>query len=50
MVPGQKNPQEIYAGFFHILNADYSIKGNAFAGLNSGGPDFGFSFVAVRWF
>ena len=50
MIPGEKNPQEIYAGFFHILNADYSIKGTAFKGLNNGGPDFGLNFGVVRWF
>jgi hypothetical protein len=26
VVPGTKNPQEIYAGSFHVLNADYAIK------------------------
>ncbi len=50
MVPGAKNPQEINVGFFHVLNADYAIKGNTFAGLNKGGPDFGLSIGMVRWF
>jgi len=50
MVPGAKNPQEINVGFFHALNADYAIKGNTFAGLNKGGPDFGLSIGVVRWF
>jgi hypothetical protein len=50
MVPGAKNPQEINVGFFHVLNADYAVKGGAFSGLNSGGPDFGMNFGVVRWF
>ena len=50
MIPGAKNPQEINVGFFHILNVDYSIKGNTFIGLNKGGPDFGLSIGIVRWF
>lgn len=49
-IPGQKNPQEINVGFFHVLNADYAVKGNTFAGLNKGVPDFGLSFGVVRWF
>lgn len=50
VVPGTKNPQEINVGFFHVLNADYAIKGTAFSGLNDGGPDFGISLGLVRWF
>lgn len=50
MIPGAKNPQEINIGFFHVLNADWAIKGGAFAGLNKGGPDFGLNFGIVRWF
>ena len=50
MVPGAKNPQEINVGFFHVLNANYAIKGNTFAGLNKGGPDFGLGIGFVRWF
>lgn len=50
MVPGAKNPEEINAGFFHILDADYTIKGSAFVGLNKGGPDNGLDFGLVRWF
>ena len=50
LIPGAKNPQEINVGFFHILNRDYSIKGSSFAGLNSGGPDFGLNLGIVRWF
>jgi len=49
-VPGAKNPQEIYIGFFHVLNTDYAIKGSAFTGLNNGGPDLGFNAGLVRWF
>jgi len=49
-VAGAQNPQEIHAGFFHILNRDYSIKGYTFVGLNNGGPDFGLNFGLVRWF
>ncbi len=49
-VSGAKNPQEINVGFFHILNLDYSVKGNAFVGLNNGGPDYGLNFGVVRWF
>ena len=50
VVPGAKNPQEIYIGFLHVLNADYAIKGSAFTGLNNGGPDLGFTAGLVRWF
>ena len=50
MVPDAKNPQELNLGFFHVLNMDYSIKGNAFVGFNKGGPDFGLSIGVVRWF
>lgn len=50
MVPGAKDPREIHAGFFHVLNADYAVTGNTFAGLNNGGPDFGLSISMVRWF
>jgi hypothetical protein len=50
MVPGAKNPQEINVGFFHVLNADYAIKGSAFSGMNNGGPDFGLSAGIVVWF
>jgi hypothetical protein len=49
-VLGAKDPQEVYVGFFHVLNADYAIKGSAFKGLNNGGPDFGFNAGLVRWF
>ncbi|MHB8843367.1 MAG: hypothetical protein ACYC7L_01350 [Nitrospirota bacterium] len=49
-VPGAKNPQEVNVGFFHVLNADYAIRGSAFKGLNNGGPDFGINFGIVRWF
>ncbi len=49
-VPGAKNPQEINLGFFHVLNADYAIKGGTFFGLNDGGPDFGLNAGIVRWF
>ncbi|MEK6745319.1 MAG: hypothetical protein AABZ15_17025 [Nitrospirota bacterium] len=50
VVPGTKNPQEINVGFFHVMNADYAIKGGAFSGLNNGGPDFGINLGIVRWF
>jgi hypothetical protein len=49
-VPGVKNPQEINLGFFHVLNADYAIKGGTFFGLNDGGPDFGLNAGIVKWF
>ena len=49
-VPGAQNPQEVGVGFFHVLNADYAIRGSAFKGLNNGGPDFGMDFGVVRWF
>lgn len=49
MVPGAVNPREINAGFFHVLSSDYAIKGGAFSGLNSGGPDFGLNIGFVRW-
>ena len=50
VISGEKNPQEINVGFFHILSKDYSIKGSTFVGLNNGGPDFGLSLGLVRWF
>lgn len=49
-VPGALAPQEITIGFFHVLNADFTIRGSAFSGLNDGGPDFGFNAGIVRWF
>lgn len=49
VVPGAQNPQEVNAGFFHVLNADYAIKGGVFGGLNNGGPDFGLNLGIVRW-
>ena len=50
IVPGAKDPREITAGFFHVLNVDYAIKGSVFTGLNNGGPDFGTNLGVVRWF
>jgi hypothetical protein len=50
VVPGAKNPQEITVGLFHVLNAEYAVKGSTFLGLNNGGPDFGFNLGLVRWF
>jgi len=50
MVPGAQDPREISVGFFHILNADYAVRGSAFKGLNNGGPDFGTDLGIVRWF
>jgi hypothetical protein len=38
------------AGFFHILNVGYAMKGQLFVGLNNGGPDGGGSLGIVRWF
>jgi hypothetical protein len=50
IIPDADNPQEIHLGFFHLLNTQYSLKGNIFGGLNDGGPDFGLSLGVVRWF
>ncbi len=50
MIPGAQDPEEVSVGFFHVLNADYTIKGSAFKGLNNGGPDFGANLGVVRWF
>jgi len=50
VISGFENPQEISAGFFHILSADYAEKGHLFVGLNNGGPDGGGSLGIVRWF
>jgi hypothetical protein len=50
VIPGFENPQEVSAGFFHILNTDYAVKGHLFVGLNNGGPDGGGSLGVVRWF
>ena len=50
IISGFENPQELSAGFFHILSADYAVKGHLFVGLNNGGPDEGGSLGIVRWF
>jgi len=50
MVAGGKNPQEVSLSIFHVLNADYAIRGSAFKGLNKGGPDLGMDFGVVIWF
>ena len=50
VISGFENPQEVSAGFFHILSADYAVKGHFFVGLNNGGPDGGGSLGIVRWF
>lgn len=50
VVSGFDNPQEVGAGFFHILSVDYAVKGHLFVGLNNGGPDGGGSLGIVRWF
>jgi hypothetical protein len=50
VIPGAKNPQEINVGLFHVLNAEYAVKGRALLGLNNGGPDFGINLGIVRWF
>ena len=50
IIPDADNPQEIHFGFFHILNTQYSLKGDILAGLNDGGPDVGLSLGVVRWF
>ena len=49
-VPGARDPQDVNLGFFHVLNADYAVKGSAFVGLNNGGPDSGLSIGIVKWF
>lgn len=50
VVSGFENPQEVSAGFFHILGSDYAMKGHLFVGLNNGGPEAGGSLGLVRWF
>jgi hypothetical protein len=50
VISGFENPQEVGAGFFHILSVDYAVKGHLFVGLNNGGPDGGGSLGIVRWF
>lgn len=50
VVSGFDNPQELGAGFFHILSTDYAVKGHLFVGLNNGGPDGGGNLGIVRWF
>ena len=50
VVSGFDNPQEVGAGFFHILSTDYAVKGHLFVGLNNGGPDGGGNLGIVRWF
>jgi hypothetical protein len=50
VISGLKNPQEVSAGFFHLLSLDYAVKGQIFFGLNNGGPDGGGTLGLVRWF
>jgi hypothetical protein len=50
MVSGAENPLEVNVGFFHVLSVDYAVRGNAFKGLNNGGPDHGIDLGIVRWF
>lgn len=50
VVSGFEDPQELAAGFFHLLGADYAVKGQVFFGLNDGGPDGGGTLGIVRWF
>lgn len=50
VISGFKDPQEVGAGFFHILSIDYALKGHLFVGLNNGGPAGGGSLGIVRWF
>lgn len=50
LISGAKNPQEVHTGFFHILNANYAVKGSAFFGLNDGGPARGIEAGFIRWF
>ena len=50
VISGFENPQEVSAGFFHLLSVDYAVKGHLFVGLNNGGPDGGGSLGIVRWF
>jgi hypothetical protein len=50
LIPGAKNPQEVHAGIFHILNANYAVKASGFLGLNDGGPSNGFELGFIRWF
>ncbi len=49
-IPGAQNPLEWDLGFFHIINADYVIKGSGFIGLSDGSPAYGISAGFVRWF
>jgi hypothetical protein len=50
MISGSFSPAEIHAGVFQVLNKDISLKGNLFAGLNSGGPRFGSEVGVMHWF
>lgn len=50
LIPGAKDPQDVDVGFFHVLSADYALKGDVLFGLNKGSPDFGLDFGVVRWF
>jgi hypothetical protein len=50
IIPGAKNPQEIYFSLFHVLRRKVALKGGTFFGLNKGGPDFGLNISIVRWF
>ncbi len=50
ILPESKAPLNANIGFFRILSPNYSVKGNAQAGLTESAPDFGISLSLVRFF
>jgi hypothetical protein len=50
IIPGDTNPLELYAGFYHPLGARFTLKGLGFVGLSDGSPDYGLEVGLLRWF
>lgn len=50
ILPGDSNPLELYAGFYHPVGKHYTLKGSAFLGLSDGSPDYGMEIGGLYWF
>lgn len=50
LITGYGNPLELFLGYFHKLNNDYSFNGNVTFGLNDNNNDLGVSASITRWF